>query len=332
VGRAVVDRVVEPLLGGVYAGRTDRLSLRATVPALWQRARVGGTLLDTPPPLPPGPAGPVFAGLRGGVGRLPQVLAERLAAAGVEVRTRTTVRGLRRTPSGWRLETGSAAAPSWLDADQVVLAVPVTAAGRLLTDELPLAALELAAVETASVVVVAAAFDREDLEGLTGSGLLVPPVEGTLIKAATYSSLKWAWVSDRPGDPLVLRLSAGRAGETRPLQRDDAELTAVALADLNRILGPVLGRALTPIETAVTRWGGGLPQYAPGHLDRIARTRAAVAGTGVAVCGAAFDGVGVPACIAAAEAAVATLDPRATCGPSADLPAGGPAAERTITA
>jgi oxygen-dependent protoporphyrinogen oxidase len=306
MGRAVVDRLVEPLLGGVYAGHAGRLSLQATVPLLWQRAQRGGALLaDAGSPVQPAAGGPVFAGLRGGVGRLPAVLTERLASDGVQIRTGTTARGLRRTPSGWRLETGPATAPAYLDADAVVIAVPPAAAARLLAAECPAAAAELAGIETASVAVVAAAFSREQLAGVTGSGLLIPPVEPVTIKAATFSSAKWAWISDEPGSELLaVRMSIGRAGQEATLQRSDDELTAVAVRDLSA----VLGRALTPVDSTVVRWGGGLPQYAVGHLDRVARIRAAVTTAGgLAICGAALDGVGVAPCIAAADRAVAEL-------------------------
>ncbi|MBT0769180.1 protoporphyrinogen oxidase [Kineosporia sp. J2-2] len=307
MGRAVVDRLVEPLLGGVYAGNADRLSLQATVPALWQRARGGRPLLDGSAPVQQaGSGGPVFAGLRGGVGRLPLILAERLEQAGAQVRTGVPVRGLTRTENGWRLETGTADVPEFLDADGVILAVPPAAASRLLGAEVPSAARELGGMETASVAVVAAAVPREQLDGLTGTGLLIPPVERRLIKAATFSSNKWRWVSDEnAARHLVVRLSLGRAREESVLRRDDAELADLAVAELR----DVIGRDVRPDETRVVRWDDSLPQYEVGHLDRIHRIREAVAGVpGLAVCGAAFDGVGIPACIAAADRAVHDLD------------------------
>ncbi|HST83499.1 MAG TPA: protoporphyrinogen oxidase [Kineosporiaceae bacterium] len=306
MGRAVVDRLVESLLGGVYAGPADGLSLQATVPALWQRAKLGGALLadQAAAPAPQMPSGgPIFAGLRGGVGRLAGTLAERLTADGVQVRTGATVRGLRRRLTGWRLEIGSASAPEFLDADAVILAVPPAPAARLLAADVPLAAAQLSGIETASVAVVAAAIPADQLTGLASSGLLIPPVEGTAIKAATFSSAKWDWISGAD-DPLVVRLSMGRAGEELTLQRTDEELTALALGDL----ATVLGRSLRPIDTQVVRWGGGLPQYAVGHLARIERLRSAVAAVdGLAICGAVLDGVGVAACVAAADRAVADL-------------------------
>jgi oxygen-dependent protoporphyrinogen oxidase len=319
LGPAVVDRLVEPLLGGVYAGHAARLSLRATVPQLWDAAVAGGSLLDAVSALTraAGAAGagtgseppPVFAGLRGGVGRLPETLAARLAARGVAIHTRTTVRGLRRTPAGWRLELGDAAraggAPAGvLEVDGVVLAVPAPAAARLLGREVPAAAAELADVETASVAIVTLLLPRADAAGLTGSGLLVPPVEGRAVKAATFSAAKWRWVDGLDADRVAVRASLGRAGEAAVLQRPDAELVALAVADL----GDLTGRPVRPLAHRVTRWGGGLPQYAVGHVDRVARVRAAVAAAGnLALCGAVLDGVGIPACVGAATRAAGDL-------------------------
>jgi protoporphyrinogen/coproporphyrinogen III oxidase len=306
MGRAVVDRLVEPLLGGVYAGHADQLSLQATVPVLWQRAHRGGPLLadgEQREQGDPAAAGPVFAGVRGGVGRLALTLAERLRGEGVPVRTGTTVRGLRRTATGWRLEIGPASAPEFVDAEAVILAVPPAAAARLLAPDVPAAAAQLSGIETASVAVVAAALPADQLAGLSGSGLLIPPVEGTAIKAATFSSVKWDWISGRD-DPLIVRLSLGRAGEEVTLQRTDDELVALAIGDLSG----VLGRPLRPIDARVVRWGGGLPQYAVGHMARIERLRSAVAAAGrLAICGAVLDGVGIAACVAAADRAVADL-------------------------
>jgi oxygen-dependent protoporphyrinogen oxidase len=297
----------------VYAGHADRLSLRATVPQLWDAAAAGGSLLAAVRDLAPAPgvpARPVFAGLRGGLGRLPRRLAEQLAARGVEVRRGVTVRELHRTPTGWRLVTGPAPTPEALDADAVLLAVPPAPAARLLRAAVPVAAAELAAVETASVALVAALLPRAATAGLTGSGLLVPPAEGRPVKAATFSSSKWGWVDELDPGHVVVRASLGRAGEEAVLQRDDADLARLALDDL----GDLLGRALRPVAVRVVRWGGALPQPAVGHVAAMERVLAAVAAQpGLALAGAAIGGVGIPACIAtatrAADAVAAGLAP-----------------------
>lgn len=289
LGDEVVDRLVEPLLGGVYAGRARSLSLRAAIPALARRlSDTGGSLVRAAQASvmsAPVSNAAVFASLPGGLGVLPQALARSL-----DIRTGCTVRSLRRVPSGFELQIGPTRERTVLTADAVVVAVPPGKAAGLLREVAPLAAGELTGVRSASVAIVSAAF--RDVALPAGSGLLVPPSEGRAVKGVTVTSQKW------PGAPAgltLLRASVGRDGDERVLQRDDAELVALVLYEL-RIL---LGVAAPPVDTLVTRWGGALPQYEVGHLDRVARIRAAVDGVpGLAVAGAAYDGVGVPACIA----------------------------------
>jgi oxygen-dependent protoporphyrinogen oxidase len=155
--------------------------------------------------------------------------------------------------------------------------------------------------------VVTLAFRVADVTGLDGySGFLVPPVDGRAIKASTFSFAKWDWVRQAgAAEGLVhLRTSLGRHGEEAALQRADEELVAASTADLRE----ATGIGATPVDTHVQRWGGGLPQYAVGHLDRVARIRRAIAEVpGLAVCGAAYAGVGIPAVIAGAHAAVRDL-------------------------
>lgn len=305
-GREVVDRLIEPLLGGVYAGQADRLSLRATMPQLAPllgedpsliraaaRAKATGTSSDQP----------VFAGLDGGVGSLVPAVAR---ASGATVRRNARARELRRTPTGWQLVVGPATSPELVTADGVVLACPAPAASRLLADVAPNAAADLAGIEYASMATIVLAFPATAFpEPLPGSGFLVPPVERRLIKAATFSSRKWPWLAERAPGIEVVRCSVGRHGETTDLRRDDSDLVRGAVDDLRAVTG-VTGK---PLAAHVTRWGGGLPQYAVGHRDRIARIRAAVAALpGLAVAGAAYDGVGIPACVASArEAATRVL-------------------------
>jgi protoporphyrinogen/coproporphyrinogen III oxidase len=298
LGDEVVDRLVEPLLGGVYAGHARLLSARATVPQLvaWS----GGTsLVEAAAQAVTASSGPVFAGITGGLGRLPGVLAD-----GLVVRTGALVRELRRTPTGFALVAGPTVAPQEVLADEVVLATPAAPTARLLAVLAPVAAAELAAVEHASMAIVTLAFRVGDLRDLPGSGFLVPPVDGRTIKAATFSFNKWDWVREAGDGMLLLRTSVGRHREDAVLQVRDEELVAASLADLAEAAG-VTGR---PVDTHVQRWGGALPQYAVGHLDRVARIRGDIAQVpGLAVCGAAYDGVGIPAVIASARRAVAEL-------------------------
>jgi oxygen-dependent protoporphyrinogen oxidase len=295
LGPQVVDRLVEPLLGGVYAGRATHLSLRATTPQLVALA-ARGSLLEAAAGLPVA-EGPVFAGLPGGMASLPAAL---VASGRFEVRTSAAARGLKRVGDGFVLTVGSAHAPERLAAERVVVACPAAPASRLLAGVAPEASRELAAIEYASVAVVTHAFRAAELGGLaeTGaSGFLVPPVEGRRVKAATYSFAKWAWVREAGDGLLLLRTSAGRHREEAALQRSDADLVADSLAELAALAG-VTAR---PVDSHVQRWGGALPQYAVGHLDRVDRIRADVARVpGLAVCGAAYDGVGIPAVVASA--------------------------------
>jgi oxygen-dependent protoporphyrinogen oxidase len=301
LGREVVDRLVEPLLGGVYAGRADELSLAATVPQVAAVAQSSRSLvrgLRRSASRAPRPSGSVFAGIPGGVGQLPSAVAR---ASGAEIRTGATVRELERTTSGWRLTLGSTRDPEYVDADHVVVAVPAAPAARLLADVAPAASVELAGIDSASVAVITLAYPRSAFPSLPGSGFLVPAVDGRTIKAATFASAKWGWLGESSPELAIVRCSVGRYGEVADLQRGDAELVAVASADL----AAATAVAAAPVASRVTRWGGGLPQYGVGHLDRVRRIRAALDEVpGLAVCGAAYDGVGIPACIASAQAAV----------------------------
>ncbi|GAA3785387.1 protoporphyrinogen oxidase [Streptomyces coacervatus] len=303
LGREVVDRLVEPLLGGVYAGDAYRISMRSAIPQLYQIAKTHDSLTEGVREIQARMAaaqqtGPVFMGIQGGVGSLPLAVAESVRARGGEILTEAPVTELRReAPGGWRVVAGDRV----LHADAVVVAVPAPAAAALLRPEAPEAATELAGVEYASMALVTLAYRRTDTELPEGSGFLVPPVDGRTIKASTFASQKWGWIADENPDTVVLRTSVGRYGETEILQREDAGLVDVSRHDLRE----ATGLDATPLETRVTRWTDGLPQYPVGHHARVARIREHVAKLpGLAVCGAQYDGVGIPACIASAYAAV----------------------------
>ena len=187
-----------------------------------------------------------------------------------------------------------------LTADAVVVATPAGKAATLLAGLVPAAATELAGIETASMAIVTLAFRLPLPRELpAGSGILIPDVEGLAAKAMTFSSQKWPGVGAEDG-VLLLRASLGRAGEQAQLQRPDAEL----IATVRRELAELTGLAAEPVDSHVQRWGGALPQYAVGHPDRVRRIRAAVGRVpGLAVCGASYDGVGIPACIGSAHLA-----------------------------
>ncbi|MBV2354221.1 protoporphyrinogen oxidase [Streptomyces sp. J2-1] len=303
LGREVVDRLVEPLLGGVYAGDAYRISLRSAVPQLYQAARTHTSLTGAVREIQARAAAnprtdPVFMGIEGGVGTLPLAVADAVRTRGGEILTGTPATALRRDPAGgWHVGTPGRV----LTADAVIVAVPAPAAARLLRAEAPAAATALDTVEYASMALVTLAYRRAGLGLPEGSGFLVPPVDGHTIKASTFASRKWGWIADEDPDVFVLRTSVGRYGEAAVLERDDTELAEVSRHDLRA----ATGLDAEPLEYRVTRWTDGLPQYPVGHHARVARIRERVAELpGLAVCGAAYDGVGIPACVASARAAV----------------------------
>ncbi len=300
LGDQVVDRLVDPLLGGVYAGRADLLSLATTMPGLAAAATTEHTLtgavrvaLAASAAHRPAPGSPVFATIAGGLGRLVDAM-----AAQVPVRLGLPVRELRRAGAGWELAVGSVPSTEIVEADAVILALPARPAARLLATAHPDAAAEVGALDYASVALVTLALPKVDLPEL--SGFLVPAGEGLDVKAATFFTGKWAHLRRADGTTLV-RASLGRYGDEHVLQRDDAELTRIVHRELSTLLG---FRLPEPVDTVVWRWGGALPQYAPGHLDRVARARSLVAGLPpLALAGAAYDGVGIPACVRSGEEA-----------------------------
>jgi oxygen-dependent protoporphyrinogen oxidase len=279
LGGQVLDRLVDPLLGGVYAGSADGLSVAMTAPALRAADR---SLLSTvaarrPPPVP----GPVFASTTGGLGAFPAAL-----AAGLDVQTTTTVTGLERVGASWTVATGPAGRQQHQQVDAVVLAVPAAAAARLLAGVLP--APLLPATRYASVAIVTLLYPA-GTQLPAGSGILIAPSARRMVKAVTFVGAKWGHPA---GSPVVVRASVGRFGQEQDLRRPDVELAGVAAADVAAVAG-VVGR---PMASRVSRWGGALPQYAPGHLVRSGATRAALP-AGIVLAGAAYDGVGIPACV-----------------------------------
>jgi oxygen-dependent protoporphyrinogen oxidase len=271
----VNERLVDPLLGGINAGQTDRLSLAAAAPQMVDVFTKSRSVLlglrAQQAANPPAPGAPVFHSFAGGMQRLIDALVARLRDAGVELRTGAPVAAL---PDG-----------------PVVLAVPAHAAAALVPEEL---APAFARIAHASVVVAALDLPEGSFgHPIEGSGLLVPRPEGRLATAITMASAKWPALA-RPGVTTV-RVSAGRIGDDRAIEMGDDELLAAVQRDLHDLLGV---RA-DPLAVRITRWPRSFPQYEPGHLGRVAHLEARVAEwrPDVALAGAAYRGVGIPACI-----------------------------------
>jgi protoporphyrinogen/coproporphyrinogen III oxidase len=306
-GREVVRTLVEPLLGGVYAGNTERLSAAATMPPVWAAARDHRSLTaglrahraraaDDPRP--------VFLTLRDGLGALTARLHDQLRE---RVRTGTRVTGLARVGARWQVATAPATTASAttgagsraVDASQhalydaVVLTVPAAVAADLLSTVDPEVSRDLAGIRTASVGVIALAYDPADARSVpAGSGVLVPRSEGRLIKAVTITSRKWPHHRDRAGS-FRLRASVGRVDDPTALDLDDATLAERVDAEVRWVL-----QLRHPArERAVVRWPEALPQYDVGHLARVDRIRYGLADRrpGLHVGGASLDGVGLAA-------------------------------------
>ena len=245
---------------------------------------------------------PVFHTVRGGLSRLVDRLADTLGSRGVEVHVQTPVEGLelRHThdgarrgghgPACWALRTPQGT----VEADAVVIATPAGKAAELLEPVDHSVAAMLGAIDYADVTLVTLQVPAEGVGvALEGTGFLVPAGAGRLITACTWLTSKWPELG-RPGD-VLLRVSMGRFGDDRPARMSDDEIVRRVLDEL----GPMLSMRSRPIETVVTRWPEAFPQYAVGHLERVGAIEAAVGRLpALALAGAAYRGVGIPACIA----------------------------------
>ena len=310
-GREVVDRLVEPLLGGVYAGHARELSARAAVPQVVALLDRDKSMLAARPPTAtrrPRPTYPVFAGITGGVGRLPAAVA---ATRGLDVRTGATVRDL-------RPRTAEAAAGTWSSARPHA---PEVVAGRRRRARRPRRAAtarllaDVAARGRARAGPHRVRLDGDRDDGVPRPATCPPPTApaswcrrstGAQVKAATYSFAKWDWVA-RPDGPrvtscCVMRCSLGRhreeAGAPGRRRRARRSPRCDDLAD-------AIGLGVRPVDTpraAVGRRAAAVRRRPPrpGRAASAPRWRAL---PGLAVCGAAYDGLGIPACIASAELA-----------------------------
>ena len=303
LGDEVVERLVEPLLGGVYAGHARRISAAAAVPQLLAMARRGGLLEQA-----------------AGAPRLHRSrLRHRCPAAWVACpassstaaasrcapRRRSARCGVRRRAGP--LTVGPTTHPETVEAAAVVLATPGRADGAPAGRRRPgggRRARRRSSPPASRSSRSPSARRTCRTRSSTGRASWCRRSSSAPIKASTFSFAKWGWVRDLDPDVVVLRTSLGRHREEATLQAADEGLVRVSLADL----AAMAGITARPVDTHVQRWGGALPQYAVGHLDRVARIRAALADLpGLALCGAAYDGVGVPAVIGSARRAVASV-------------------------
>ncbi|MGB1253632.1 MAG: protoporphyrinogen oxidase [Candidatus Promineifilaceae bacterium] len=290
MGRELYENLVEPLMGGIYGGRADLLSLQAVFPQLRNLELTHGSLLKgltQPKKTTAAPSYPPFVSFKGGIG----TLVDRLAAAldGVEVRTGCAVESVMELDGGWEVVVDGG---EGISAENLILTTPAYITSKLLANNNPELSNALAAIPHSSAAIVTLAFNKADIENqLNGYGYVIPRIEGKEILACTWSSQKWG--NRAPERSVLLRVYLGRYG-VDVTAYEDSLLIGLAKAELAGVLGISAEATLTTLH----RWKNSIPQYMLGHLDRIAKIRTLEADcTGLHLAGAYFDGVGIPDCI-----------------------------------
>lgn len=305
LGVEVYERLVQPLIGGIYTADPEQLSMLATMPQFLEMERAFGSLTraalaqkqDRSEQRASGARYDVFLAPKGGMQRIIEALAEALNPQ--RIRLNSPVSQLRRTSAGWELEL-----PSGREAfDSVVVALPANRASRLLQTAAPQLAAALGEIPYAGVAIAVMAFAREQIRHpLDGFGFVVPTVERRRILAGSFSSVKFA--GRAPAGYRLLRTFVGGALQPELAELDDAPLTQLVLEELDSLLG-IQGQ---PQFTEIVRWQNAMPQYHLGHRERVARIEQ-LAGTlpRFQLAGNAYRGVGVPQCIASGDRAAEAL-------------------------
>jgi oxygen-dependent protoporphyrinogen oxidase len=315
-GGEAFERVMEPLMAGIYAGDAEQMSLRATFPRFHELEQRHGSVIRgmmaarrgrIRAGLESGPSRTMFVTLRNGLGDLTAALADRLQKDGVVLRSGARVAALRvrsHQLGRWMYDVitddGTA-----LAADGLIMAIPAYGAAELVRPLSPAAAGLLEQIPYASTATVSLVYETQALATrLEGSGFVVPRVEGRELLAATWTSLKWPHRAS-PNDVSV-RCYVGGVGREAVLRQDDDSLIRCVREELRAIAGITA----TPRYVEVNRWGRAMPQYILGHLELVGRVEAAMSRfSGLALTGAAYRGVGIPDCIkAGTTAAMAVIE------------------------
>lgn len=298
-GREVYDWLLEPLLGGIYAGDGAELSLRATFPQLAEMEKSSGSVLRAMvgrrPAGDTGGAPRGFVTLPRGLSELVEAVASRLPAD--RVRLEVPVRGLECAGEGWRVRLGDG---SSFSATDVVVATPAHEAAPLVRDLDAALAEDLAAIRFVSTATVNLALDAGAVpRSFDGTGYVVPRAEGGPLVAVTWTTNKFE--GRAPEGAVVLRCFLGRAGWEEVVGWEDERLLDLCREEI----GARFGIRAEPLLSRVMRWPKALPQYEIGHLDRVERIeRLASRHRGLHLVGHSYRGVGIPDCIASAEGAV----------------------------
>ena len=303
-GDEVLDRLVDPLVGSINAGGADDLSILASTPQIAAAAEGSRSLLIGLRRMPPTGSGPIFLTPRAGMTMLIERLVAALCGAGVDLRPSTAAQSIEPGPGGRGCEVNGE------EFGAAIITTPAFATAPLLRPLMADVADELERIAYAGVVMVTITVPGVALQGVPdGSGYLVPKPEQGHVTAVSLASRKWAHWQQADGTE-VLRISLGRHGRQELLDMDDGVVLKTALSEVSRHLG--LRRELVPSATRITRWRRSFPQYVPHHLDRVDAIEAGVAAAGpaIAVAGAGFRGIGIPACIRQGRAAAAAMTVR----------------------
>jgi oxygen-dependent protoporphyrinogen oxidase len=308
LGREALERMAQPMVGGIYTADPQYLSMQATMPQFLDMERQHGSLIRAMfhrqrQATAAGTSGPrygLFASLRQGMQTLVEALAARLPAASVHLHT--PVRCVQPVPEtqGWRVHLADQPP---LDAMAVCLALPAPQASHLLQASRPELATALQSIPYASSAIVNIVCTRAQVaHPLDGMGFVVPAIEQRSLIACSFSSVKFA--ARAPQDQVLLRAFVGGALHHAQMARTDADIQGAVLDDLRSLLG-LVGK---PLAISLTRHTGAMPQYHVGHRERVAHIEGLLtACPGLFLAGNAYHGVGIPDCIHSAETAAAAM-------------------------
>jgi protoporphyrinogen/coproporphyrinogen III oxidase len=302
LGAEALERVAQPLVAGIYTADPDDLSLAATMPRFLEvekrdRSIILGlrrALARTPLSGTSGARWSLFVTFIDGMEELISTLAARLPAGATVLKQR--VSALERIGERWRVKTAEGEV---FDAEQVILATEAHATARLARYLDPALATLLAEIPYSSVATVSLGYRRAEVpHPLDGFGFVVPRTEGKPLLAATFSSVKYP--GRAPEGHVLIRCFLGGMLKAAVLEEDDAALIGRARTELRA----ALGITAAPMLTRLSRWPASMPQYRVGHLARVATIERAVAALpGLALAGAAYQGVGIADCVRSGEAA-----------------------------
>ncbi len=310
LGRESLERIAQPMIGGIYTADPQYLSMQATMPQFLEMERQYGSLMRAmlskhrvAHQSTQGTSGPrygLFVSFRRGMQTLVEALADRLPAETVQLHT--SVSRLQYMPETQRWRVYREAQPA-LEADAVCLCLPASRVSRLLADvDGPLAAA-LQTVPYASSAILNIICRRADVaHPLNGMGFVVPAVEKAALIACSFSSVKF--VGRAPQDSVLLRAFVGGALQAEQLECSDTAMQQAVYAQLQRLLG-ITG---PPQAMSLVRHVQSMPQYHVGHLERVAEIEARVQRLpGLALAGNAYRGVGIPDAIHSADTAAQAL-------------------------